>query len=89
MMLVLSAFVLDVMAAAYSFDSRRESSRMSLYSTHWLIGDFFIALVAAVSALRSVVLRSLPFCGFFVKLCDVSKLDRCAFMSLLYDLRAL
>ena len=73
---------LDVMAAAYSFASRREYYKLSLYSTHWLVGNFFVALVAAVSAMRSVVLRLLPFGGFFVKLCAVSKLDQCAFMSL-------
>ena len=88
-MLVWSASSLEVMAAAYYSASRRESSRLSLYSTHWLVGDFVVALVAAVSALRSVVLCSLPFCGFFVKLFAVSKLDRCAFMLLSYDLRAL
>ena len=67
-MLVWSASALDVMAAAYYFASRRESSRLLLYSTHWLVGDFVVALVAAVSALRSVVLRSLLFCEFCVKL---------------------
>ena len=88
-MIVCSASALDVMAEAYFLASRRESSRLSLYSTHWLVGDFVVALVAAVFALRSVVLHSLPFCGFCVKLFSVSKLDRCAFMSLLYDLHAL
>ena len=89
MMIVFSASALDVMAAAYYFALRRESSRLLLYSTHWLVGYFVVALVDAVSTLHSVVMHSLPFCGFFVKLCAVSKLDRCAFMSLLYDLRAL
>ena len=82
MMLVWSASALDVMAAAYSLASRRESSRLSLYSTHWLVGDYVFALVADVSVLRSVMLRSLTFCVFCVKLFDVSNLDRCAFMSL-------
>ena len=89
MILVRSASALDVMAAACSFASGRESSRLSLYSTHLLVGDFVVVLVAAVSALSSVVLRSLPFGRFCVKLCAVSKLERCAFMSLSYDLRAL
>ena len=89
MMLVWSSSALDVMATEYYFASRREYSRLLLYSTHWLVGDFVVALVAGVSALHSDVLRSLPFCGFFVKLCAVSKLERCAFMSLSYDLRAL
>ena len=88
-MLVWSASALDVMAEAYFLASRRESSRLSLYSTHWLVDDFVVALVAAVSVLHSVVLLSLPFFGFSVKLFSVSKLDRCAFMSLLYDLHAL
>ena len=86
---VWSASALDVMAAEYYFASRSESSRLLLYCTHWLVVDFVVALVAAVSALRSVMMCSLPFCGFCVKLCNVSKLDRCAFISLLYDLRAL
>ena len=89
MMLVWSASAFDVMAAAYYFALRRESSRLSLYSTHWLVGDSVVALVAGVSALRSAVLRSLPFCGLCVKLCTISKLDRCDFMLLSYDLRAL
>ena len=75
MMLVCSASALDVMAAAYYFASRKESFRLSLYSTHLLVGDFVVALVAAVYTLRSVVLRSLSFGGFCVKLCAVSKLD--------------
>ena len=83
MMLVWSASALDVMTVAYSFASRRESSRLLMYSTHWLVGNFVVALVAAVSALHSVVLRSLSFGGFCVKMCAVSKLHRCAFMSLL------
>ena len=82
MMLVWSASALDVMAAAYSFASRRESSWLSLYSTHWLVGDVVVTLVDSMSALHSVVLRSLPFGRFCVKLCAVSKLDQCAFMSL-------
>ena len=81
-MLVWSASALDVMAAAYYLASSRESFRLSLYSTHWLVGDCFVALVAAVSVLRSVVLHPLLLCGFFVKLFVVSKLDRCAFMLL-------
>ena len=89
MMLVWSASAFDVIAAVYSFALRRESSRLSLYSTHWLVGDFVVALVDGVSALRSAVLCSLSLCGFCVKRCAVSKLDRCAFMSLSYDLRAL
>ena len=74
-MLFCSASALDVMAEAYYFASRRESSRMSLYSTHWLVGDYVDALVADVSALRSVVLCSRTFGGFCVKLCAVSKLE--------------
>ena len=89
MMLVWFASAFDVMAAAYSFASRREYSRLSLYSTHWLVGNFVFPLVAGVYALGSSVLLSLPFCGFCVKLCAVSKLDQCAFMLLSYDLRAL
>ena len=59
MMLVWSASAFDVMAVAYSFASRRGSTRLLLYYTHWLVGYFVVALVAGVSALRSAVLRSL------------------------------
>ena len=51
-MLVWSDSALDVMAAAYSLASRRESSRLSLYSTHWLVEYFVVALVAALSVLH-------------------------------------
>ena len=75
MMLVWSASDLDMMAATYSLALRRESSRLSLYYTHLLVGVLVVALVADVSVLRSSILRSLPFREFFVKLFDVSNLE--------------
>ena len=89
MMLVWSASIFDVMAAAYYLASRRESSRLSLYSTHWLVGYFVVALVASVSVLRSAMLSSMPCHRFYVTLFDVSNLERWSLMSLSYDLRTL